>query len=203
MLRRGAGAGLRAAVLGDLPLFALLPALHAALLQERGLERLAEGATTTAAAERAGVRACEALTAGAFDLLASEAIDEGDVDMGVAPMDLCAGMLPLTQLGLHAWFRNCAYVESELAKAVDFVKNQVLDPHAGLAAFPPTWGAAPGEEDDIPSTDVYFALFYAALDLGPLPGCCQRGLRLRGRGRGLCDLGGLRSPSGSSVAGGR
>ena len=44
MLSRGAGAGLQAASLGDLPILALLPALHAARLQEHGLELLADSA---------------------------------------------------------------------------------------------------------------------------------------------------------------
>jgi hypothetical protein len=46
---------------------------------------------------------------------------------------------------------------------VSFVKDRVLDPHAGLATFLPAWGVALGEEDAIPATDVYFALLSALL----------------------------------------
>jgi hypothetical protein len=155
MLRRGAGPDMRAASLGDLPLLALLPAYHAALLQEHGLTQLTDAAKRSAAANhRPGVRASNAFATGAFDLFASEAIEEGDVDMHVAPLDVCAGVLPLTQLGLHVWFRHYAHVEADstalvkLAQAVSFVKDKVLDPLAGLSDFLQAWGVALGEEDD-------------------------------------------------------
>ena len=89
--------------------------------------------------------------------------------MSVAPLDLCAGVLPVAQLGLHLWFKHYTYVESDstalvsLAQGVSFVKDRVLDPHAGLATFLPAWGVALGEEDAIPATDVYFALLSALL----------------------------------------
>ena len=84
--------------------------------------------------------------------------------MDVAPLDICAGVLPLTQLGLHVWFRHYALVEADstalvkLAQAVRFVKDKVLDPLAGLSEFLQAWGAALGEEDDLPPSDVYHAL---------------------------------------------
>ena len=161
---------MRAASLGDLPLLALLPAYHAALLQEHGLTQLTEAAKRSAAANhRPGVRAKEAFAPGAFDLYASDAIEEGDVDMDVAPLDICAGVLPLTQLGLHVWFRHYAHVEADstalvkLAQAMSFVKDKVLDPLTGLSDFLQAWGAALGEEDVIPSLDVYHALLNGML----------------------------------------
>jgi len=84
--------------------------------------------------------------------------------MDVAPLDLCTGVLPLTQLGLHVWFRHYVHVEADstalltLAQGVHFTKSGVLDPLAGLNTFLPAWGTALGEEDDIPSTEVYHAL---------------------------------------------
>jgi hypothetical protein len=105
----------------------------------------------------------------AWDLAASRAIEEGDVDMHVAPLDICAGVLPLAQLGLHVWFSHYAHVEADstalvkLAQAVSFVKDKVLDPDAGLESFLPAWGAALGEEEEIPTTDVYFALLQALM----------------------------------------
>ena len=53
-----------------------------------------------------GVRAHTAFKASAFELYASEAIDEMSVDIEVAPLDICAGVLPITQLALHLWFKN-------------------------------------------------------------------------------------------------
>ena len=165
MLRRGAGDGLRAAALGDLPLLALLPAYHAAQLQEHGLAQLRAATHRAASANhRAGVNANRDLADRMFDLVASEAIAEKAVDMVVAPLDLCAGVLPLTQLGLHFWFKHYVHVEEDatklvaLAQAVHFVKDRVLDPAEGLADFLPAWSAALGEEDDIPASDVYHAL---------------------------------------------
>ena len=112
------------------------------MLQEHGLTQLAEAARRSAAANhRPGVRARDAFAAGAFDLYASDAIEEGDVGMVVAPLDICAGVLPLTQLGLHVWFRHYAHVEEDstalvkLAQAVSFVRDKVLDPLAGLSDF--------------------------------------------------------------------
>ncbi len=80
MPRRGAGTNLRAAALGHLPVLALLPAYQAARLQENGLELL-ETSARKAASDRSGVRAAAALATEAFGLLASVAIEEGDVDM--------------------------------------------------------------------------------------------------------------------------
>jgi len=168
MLRRSAGDNMRAATLGDLPVLALLPAYQASRLQEHGLEMLATSATK-AASDRPGARAREVFATGTFDLFASQAIDEGAVDVVVAPLDLCAGVLPVAQLGIHLWLKYYTYVESDstalvtLAQGVSFVKDRVLDPHAGLATFMPAWGVALGEEDAIPATDVYFALLSALL----------------------------------------
>ena len=168
MLRRSAGEDHRAAALSDLPVLALLPAYQASRLQEHGLEILATSAGK-AATDRPGARARAAFASGTFDLLASQAIEEGAVDVAVAPLDLCAGVLPVAQLGLHLWLKHYTYVESDstalvtLAQGVSFVKDRVLDPHAGLATFLPAWGVALGEEDAIPATDVYFALLSALL----------------------------------------
>lgn len=74
-----------------LPLLALLPARHAAQLQEHGLKLLAASAHKAALVSgRPGVCANEALAAGAFGLLASEAVDEHAVDIDVVPLDFCA-----------------------------------------------------------------------------------------------------------------
>jgi hypothetical protein len=108
---------------------------------------------------RPGVRANSAFADGGFDLYASEAIEDKVVGMLVAPLDLCTGVLPLTQLGLHFWFHHYTHVKADasnllaLAQAVSFVKGRVLDPLAGLDAFLPAWGTALGEEGDIPPTD--------------------------------------------------
>ena len=165
MLRRGGGEGARAAALDDLPLLALLPAWQAAQLQEHGLQLLAASATEAApGAARPGVRAREAFATGAFDLLASEAIDDLAVDIDVAPLDLCAGVLPIAQLALHLWLKFHVFLEAEtkelekLAQGVSFVRDKVLDPHAGLSEFLPAWGIALGEAAEFSATGVYYAL---------------------------------------------
>lgn len=54
--------------------------------------------------------------------------------MDVAPFDLCAGMLPLAQLGLHVWLRRYVRVEADskalvvFALKVNFAKDKVLNP---------------------------------------------------------------------------
>ena len=133
MLRRGGGADVRPAQLDDLPLLALLTAWEAAQLQEHGLKMLAVSATraaTTPGLGYAGVRAREAFAEFTFDLFASEAIDECAVDIEVAPLDLCTGVLPIAQLALHLWLKHHHHVDvdtkelEKLPRAVNFVKDQ-------------------------------------------------------------------------------
>ena len=93
------------------------------------------------------MRASRAFAAGTFDLYASSAIEEREVDMDIATFHLCAGVA-------HVETDSSALVV--LALKVSFVQNNVLDPLEGLASFLPAWGSALGEEDDIPATDIYY-----------------------------------------------
>jgi hypothetical protein len=156
------------AVLEDFSLLVLLPAFLAARAQEHGLKMLREAVSRSAACAGApGAHALRALDAETFDLLASDAIDTGAVGMDVSPLDLCLGVLPLTQLGLHFWYKHHSFrpVEaSELlaaARRMSFVVAGALDPGPGLLPFLPLWQTALGTDDDVPHEEIYFALVEA------------------------------------------
>ena len=51
-----------------------------------------------------GARAHRSLGEDTFDLIASEAIETGAVGLDLSPLDICLGVLPLAQLGLHFWY---------------------------------------------------------------------------------------------------
>ena len=166
-LRRGGGDGMAPASLDDLPLLALLPALLAARLQDHGYGLLHEAAKKAGPSGRPAARAAAAFSLEQFDLLGAQAIEEDQVDFDVSPLDLCAGVLPVAQLGLHLWFRYHSFEASEasalvgLAKAVNFVREKNLDPMHGLSAFMTGWATALRDDDDIPCTEVYFLLLTA------------------------------------------
>jgi hypothetical protein len=106
LARSGGGEGTRPAVLEDFSLLALLPAVLAAKAQEFGLRMLRDAAGRSAGTAGApGARAHRALGVETFDLLASDAIETGEVGIDVSLLDLCLGVLPLTQLGLHFWYK--------------------------------------------------------------------------------------------------
>ena len=156
------------AVLEDFSLLVLLPAVLAARAQEHGLKMLRAAVTRSAACAGApGALALRALDADTFDLLASDAIDTGAVGMDVSPLDLCLGVLPLTQLGLHFWYKHHSFrpVEaSELlaaARRMSFVVAGALDPGPGLLPFLPLWQTALGSDDDVPHEEIYFSLVEA------------------------------------------
>ena len=147
----------------------LVPAVHAARAQEHGLLTLRASSSAGAALAGAHGAAAAARLDALFDYSAAQAIQHGTVGLEFAPLDACLGVLPLTQLALHFWYRDHSYVappESPLiaaASRIKFARAGVLDPGAALAEFLPLWGAALGADDDIPSALVYYHLSRALL----------------------------------------
>ncbi len=168
LAQSGGTDGARPAVLEDFSLLALLPAALAAKAQEFGLLQLRTAAARSAGAAGApGARALRALSVDTFDLLASDAIETGEVGIDVLPLDLCLGVLPLTQLGLHFWYKFHSFRPSEAsallaaARSISFVVNGALDPGPGLLPFLPLWQTALGTDDEVPHEEIYFALVEA------------------------------------------
>ena len=168
LARSGGGAGARPAVLEDFSLLALLPAVLAAKAQAFGLKMLRDAAVRSAGTAGApGARALRALSVETFDLLASDAIETGEVGVDVSLLDLCLGVLPLTQLGLHFWYKFHSFRPEEAsallkaAQSISFVVNGALDPGPGLVPFLPLWQSALGTDDDVPHEEIYFALVEA------------------------------------------
>ena len=167
----------RAATKGEVPAFEissfpptiLVPAVHAARAQEHGLLTLR--ASSSASASLAGAHGATAAARldALFDYSAAQAITHCSVGLEFSPLDVCLGVLPLTQLALHFWYRDHCYhapAESPLIAAaarIKFSRSGVLDPGAGLAEFLPLWGAALGAEDDIPSPLIYYHISRALL----------------------------------------
>jgi hypothetical protein len=156
------------AVLEDFSLLVLLPAVLAAKAQDHGLKLLREAASRSAACAGApGAQALRALNDATFDLLASDAIDTEAVGMDVSPLDLCLGVLPLAQLGLHFWYKHHSFRPAEAsallaaARAMSFVVAGALDPGPGLLPFLPLWQTALGTDDDVPHEEIYFSLVEA------------------------------------------
>jgi hypothetical protein len=167
LLARGGGRD-SPAVLEDFSLLVLLPAVLAAKAQDHGLKMLREAASRSAACAGApGAQALRALNDATFDLLASDAIDTEAVGMDVSPLDLCLGVLPLTQLGLHFWYKHHSFrpVEASAllaaARAMSFVVAGAVDPGPGLLPFLPLWQTALGTDDDVPHEEIYFSLVEA------------------------------------------
>ena len=156
------------AVLSDFSLLALVPAVQAARQQEWGLDQLRGAVTRTAAsAGDAGTAAVQAFADHTFDFNGAQAITQGDVALELSPLDMCLGVLPLTQLAVHLWLQYHSYkpVDStvlvELARSVTFVVNGRLDPAMGLARFLPAWAQTLGAEAEFPHVDVHCLLMHA------------------------------------------
>ena len=156
------------ASLGDFPLLVLAPAVLAARQQMHGLTMLREAASRTAAAAGpAGARAAAAFADPAFDYHAARAVTRDHVVGNASPLDLCLGVMPLAQLGLHLWLSHHAFQASgtsdlvTIATQLDFAPQGVLDPGAGMEPFVVAWSRALGTEEDIPHVEVYYLLVEA------------------------------------------
>ena len=132
----------------DFPTTVLVPAVHAARVQEHGLATLR--AASLAQAPLAGPRGVFAATnlGDLFDYWAAQALLDGDIQIEASPLDACLGVLPLAQLALHFWYRDHYHKElpeSPLASAAaraSFAPGGVLTLQLGLDEFLPLWGAA-------------------------------------------------------------
>ena len=156
------------AVLSDFSLLALVPAVQAARQQEWGLDQLRAAVTRTATiASDAGTAAVHAFADHTFDFNGAQAIKHGHVAVELSPLDMCLGVLPLTQLAVHLWLQYHSYtpVDStvllELARSVTFVVNGRLDPSMGLTRFLPAWAQTLGAEAEFPHIDVHCLLMQA------------------------------------------
>ena len=165
------------AVLSDFSLLALVPAVQAARQQEWGLDMMRTAVVRDAtSAGEAGTEAVQAFADHTFDLNASRALRDGVVSIEVSPLDVCLGVLPLAQLGLHLWLHHHSFspVDStvllELARSVSFASGGRLDPTAGLALFMPVWAQTLGAELDIPHAEVHCLLVRALGRDALLPG---------------------------------
>ena len=94
--------------MADFDLLILLPAAIAAKAQLHGLQQLSRAAGLAAgSAGSGGSRAAAHFNN--FDYHASQAIEHGEVDIEVPPLDVGLGVLPLAQLGLWLWFARHSY----------------------------------------------------------------------------------------------
>ena len=151
----------------DFPTTVLVPAVHAARVQEHGLLTLR--AASLAQAPLAGPRGVFAATnlGDLFDYWAAQALLDGDIKIEASPLDACLGVLPLAQLALHFWYRDHYHKElpeSPLASAAaraSLAPGGVLNLQLGLAEFLPLWGAALGADDEVPIPLVYYHLVCA------------------------------------------
>ena len=182
-----AGGGTTAALLSDFPLLVLVPAVHAARAQEHGLDVLRAAVFRHAGlAGMAGTRAVDAFASEVFDANAARAILEGQITATVSPLDLCLGVLPVTQLGLHFWYRLHSYrppVESTLldaARSVSFVTDGVIDPSARLQPLMAAWAQASSEGDEIPHVAAYFHIVEALHRDSEVTGSAQTAITILG-----------------------
>ena len=135
-----------------------LKTAQALAYQQAGLRLLSLSAVAGgSAAARLGVLAAANLGK-SFDLVASQAIDDGDVVLEVSPMDVVLGVLPLLPLALHFWFLGhvpSAAVTSPVVTAAEkmvFVRNGQLGFVADLITLKearPEWTRRPAR---MPST---------------------------------------------------
>lgn len=137
-------------------------------MQLHGLTQLHAAFRLSASATGpAGSRAVILLDHDVFDYYAAEAIATGAVDVEVALLETCLGVLSLAQLGLHFWYDGHVFIPGKtsillaLARALSFVRGGRLDIQRALIPFILAWFKALGAEDDIPHVDIYFALVKA------------------------------------------
>ena len=192
LLEASAGEGAVPAALTDLPLLALAPAVLASKMQAHGLGLLRQAARLAVPlADAAGVIAAAAFDDDAFDYHAAEAIATGAVGVEVSPLDICLGVLPLTQLALHFWYANHVFVPGdgsrllELARATNFAPGGSLDFLPGYSTtFIPVWSKALAADEDMPYADIFFALVQS----------CTRAIHAAGAERVIVAVNGVPTP---------
>ena len=115
-MRARGGGGLQAS-LGDFSVVVLIPAVLAAKQQVHGFAmlKLAAQRANTAAGEHS-VAAALAFGDTLFDYDSARAIRDEGVGMEVSVVDLCLGVLPVTQLALRAFFAHHAYRPPETSE---------------------------------------------------------------------------------------
>jgi len=155
--------------MAEVSILVLVPAVLAARTQMHGLEML-RAAINAHAALGGSVGAANKGTFTAdhnFDYHAASAILDEEVDLDAAPVDICLGVLPLTQLALHLWYRDHVYRPALVSPLLDaatrlkFVVQGSLDPTSGMAEFLSLWSAALGSDEDFPSDHIYHKLVVA------------------------------------------
>lgn len=160
--------GTAPAVLSDFSLLALMPAVQAARQQEWGLDMLRAAVTRAASsAGSLGTAAVQAFADHTFDYNASQVIKHGHAALELSPLDMCLGVLPLTQLAVYLWLQHHAHtpVDStaflELARSVTYTVGGRLDPTNGLARFMPALAQHLGSEAEFPHVEVHCLLMVA------------------------------------------
>ena len=153
----------------DVPLSVLVPAVLACRIQEFGLALLGTALATmqSGAGEAGPTNASRFGTPATFDFYAADALDNGEIDMTAAIVDLALGVLPLTQLGLHFWYKHHTFIPGpasplvDLATRLTFVKDGVLNPSAGLSTFMTAWADADSANEYSPHDTVYHLILEA------------------------------------------